>query len=99
MHCYQLQRELSAIKISYVNQTIIHWFNLTMMCTITIYTVHMHYNQLHIVEYRYRLSVSAVICYIISVIGISAKCCIGAPLDTMQHLLIVVSPKLCEFDH
>ena len=43
-------------------------------------TVYMHYNQLHIVENRYRLSVSALICYIISVIGISAKCCIGAPL-------------------
>ena len=43
-------------------------------------TVYMHYNQLHIVEYRYRLSVSTLICYIISVIGISAKCCIGAPL-------------------
>ena len=47
-------------------------------------TVYMHYNQLHTVENRYRLSVSALICYIISVIGISAKCCIGAPLALME---------------
>ena len=51
-------------------------------------TVYMHYNQLHIVENRYRLSVSALICYIISVIGISAKCCIGAPLSETSAMVI-----------
>lgn len=44
-------------------------------------------NYIYVVEYRYQLLVSALICYILSVIGISAKSCIGAPLLISQQFI------------